>query len=163
MVVEHNWWSSWTHPVGEYKDAPLGGLFGETMVLEDREPTINSPPYRLQHSNRIDGIERSWLMVCRKRVGSYDTPWHWGYTQMHGSRKSWREHVRPKDWKDGVCNFVVWYDEMKMRLCISTLMCAQYILAVALSTSITPVLPAITSWKSTFWLWSSEYGDALGD
>jgi len=45
MVVEHDRRSTWTHPLRELRDAPLGGLYGETMELEGREATINTPPH----------------------------------------------------------------------------------------------------------------------
>ena len=45
MVLEHDWRSTWPHPVRELRDAPHGGRCGETMELEGREPTINTPPH----------------------------------------------------------------------------------------------------------------------
>jgi len=36
------------------RDAPIGGRSGETMELESREPTINTPPPHLsRHPNEI--------------------------------------------------------------------------------------------------------------
>jgi hypothetical protein len=38
LVVQHNQRSTWTHPLRELRD-------GETMEIEGREPTINTPPH----------------------------------------------------------------------------------------------------------------------
>jgi len=68
MVVEHNLRSTWTRPVGELCDALLGGHCGETMELEGREPTINTPPQVLRHPNIIHETERFLFEECMNRV-----------------------------------------------------------------------------------------------
>jgi len=45
MVVVHNLRSTWTRPLGELRDTPLGGRCGEMMELEGSEPTFNTPPH----------------------------------------------------------------------------------------------------------------------
>jgi len=61
MVLEHNSRSTWTHPLRELRDAPLGGHFGETMELEGREPTINTLPDLSRHPNGIHKKEWFWF------------------------------------------------------------------------------------------------------
>jgi len=45
MVVEHIWRSTWTRPLTELRNTPLGGYCGETTGRERREPTINNPAH----------------------------------------------------------------------------------------------------------------------
>jgi len=108
--------------------------------------------------------------------------------QFRESTKSRKERVRPKIWKDKLCIFVVWQDEMKMRCCLSTPGSPEYIHSVAHSTSVTHVSPythprsigiyfeAVIKlvWRCTWrpgwselrrctWRpWSIEFGEALG-
>jgi len=51
IVVEHNQRSTWTRPLRELRDTPLGGHCSETMQLEGREPTINTLPHLSRHPN----------------------------------------------------------------------------------------------------------------
>jgi len=169
MVVEHNRRSTWTGPLRELRDAPLGGHCGETMEQEGGEPTIYNLPYLSRHPNRTHEQERLWLEQRRNLVKGYDTTQHWGST------KSRTQRVRPNVGKDRVCIFGVWWDEIEMRWCLRTLGSAWYILPVTLSTSITSVFPytchrslkmyleaAIErDWRWTWRLRSSKLRDAL--
>jgi hypothetical protein len=47
----------------------------------------------------------------RRKLTRYDTTGLWGSTQLHGSTKSRKEHVRTKVGKDGVCFLL--YDKMR--------------------------------------------------
>jgi len=75
MVDEHNWRSTWAQPVRELRSAPLGGHCGETMELEGRELTINTPLLLLRNSQENQQTEQFWLKELRKRVRRYDTTW----------------------------------------------------------------------------------------
>ena len=68
MVVNHNQRSTWTRPLRELRDAPLGGQCAETMELEGREPTINTLLHLSQHPNGIHEKERVWFEERRNRV-----------------------------------------------------------------------------------------------
>ena len=96
MVVEHIWRSTWTRPVRELRDAPLRGCWGETMELEGREPTMNTPLHLSRHPNGIHEIERFWFKEHRNWVRRYDITQHWGST------KSWTEQGIPEVEKDSV-------------------------------------------------------------
>ena len=91
MVVEHNGRSPCTRPLRELRDAPLGAHCGETMELEDREPTINTPPHLSRHPNRIHLKERSWFQEGWNQVRRYDSTRCWGSMQLRGSTKSQTE------------------------------------------------------------------------
>jgi len=56
-----------------FRDAPFGGHSGETMELEGREPTINTPPHLSGHPNGIHENERFWFEERWNRVRRYDT------------------------------------------------------------------------------------------
>jgi len=102
IVVEHNQRSTWTHPLREHTDTPLGGRCSEMMELEGRAPTINTPQHLVWHWNRIHEKERFWFEEHRNRVRRYDTTWRWGSTQLGGSTTSRTERVRPKVGKESV-------------------------------------------------------------
>jgi len=138
MVVGHNRSSTWIHPLGELRDAPLAGCWGETMELEDGEPTINTPPHLSRHPNGICHNDWFWFAECRTPVRGYNTTRRGWFTQLCGST-SRTERVRPKVGKDIVCILIVWKDEMEMRWCLSTPESAEYILPIIPSTSVTPV------------------------
>jgi len=139
MAVEHHQRSTSRCPLGEPRNAPLGSRCGEMTELERREPAINHPPHLLRDPNGICETELFGLKELRKRVRRYDTSRPWGFMLLCGSMKSWIEWVRPKVGKDTVCIFIVWYNEMKMRWCLSIPGCPKYILSIAQSTSMTPV------------------------
>jgi len=90
MVVEHNWRSTWTRPLREHRDSPLGGRCGETMELDGREPTIHTPLHLMQHPNVLHEKEQLWFKEYRNWVRRYNTTRQWGCT------KSWTQRVRPK-------------------------------------------------------------------
>jgi len=96
------------HAHWEQRDTPLGGRCGETMELEGREPTINTPPHHLRHPNGFHKNVRFWFEKSRNRVRRYHTTLRWGSTQLCGSKKSWTELVRPQVGKHRVCIFIVW-------------------------------------------------------
>jgi len=73
MVVEHNRRSTWTRSLRQLRDAPLGGCCGETMELDGREPTINTPPHLSQHPNGIDEKKGFWFEEHRNQVRRYGT------------------------------------------------------------------------------------------
>jgi len=72
MVVEHNRITR-RRPLGDPRDAPLGGRFGETTELESRVHTINIPPHLSGHQNGIREEERFYLTAHRKKVRRYET------------------------------------------------------------------------------------------
>ena len=100
----------------------------------------------------------------------------WEDMILPGCQDPRKERARPKLGKDRVCIFIVWQDEMKMRCCLSTPGSPEYILRVALSTTVTSVCPythrrSLTIylaavihwvWRCTGRPWSIEFGDALG-
>jgi hypothetical protein len=47
MILDRNWRNTWTHPLGELRDAPIGDHLGEMKELEGRVRTINTVPARL--------------------------------------------------------------------------------------------------------------------
>jgi len=60
-------------PMTELRDAPLGGHSGETMELEGRELSINTPPHLSGHPIGIHDKEQFWLEQRRNPVRRYDT------------------------------------------------------------------------------------------
>jgi len=148
MVVEDNRRSTWRHPFREHRDAPLGGHCGETTELEGRGPIIDIPAHLSGHPNGIGEGEQIYLEARRKKVGTYDNTWPWGFTQLHGSTKSRNVRGRPIVGKDKVCIFIVGQDEMKMGWCLSTPGSPAYILRVT---------PEQCTWRP----WSSNIDEAL--
>ena len=57
------------------RDAPLGGCCGETMELEGRQPTINTPPPLSRDQDGIHEIERFCFEKRMNRVRRFDTTW----------------------------------------------------------------------------------------
>jgi len=102
IVVERNRRSTWTHPLGELTDTPLGGGCSETMELDGREPTINTPQHLSRHPNGIHEKERFWFEERRNWVRRYDTTWHWGSTKWRGSMTSRTEQGRPNVGKESL-------------------------------------------------------------
>jgi len=154
MVVEHNRRITWTCPLRQRRDTPLGGSCGnvfrdppheghcgDTIELEGRGHTINSLPQLSRHPNELHKNERCWVEEHRKCVRRYDTTRPWGSTQVCGSMKCWTEQLGPKVAKDRVCIFIVWEDEINMRWWLSSPGSAKYILPITLSTSVSPVSP----------------------
>jgi len=43
MVVKHNWRSTWRRPIGEPRDAPVGGRCGKTTELEGKHQHSATP------------------------------------------------------------------------------------------------------------------------
>jgi len=99
MVVEHNRRSTWTHPLRELRDTPLRGCCCETMELEGRKPTINTPPHLPWHPNGNHEKERFLVEEDRTQVRRYDTTRHCGSTQLRGSTSSRTERGETKSWE----------------------------------------------------------------
>jgi hypothetical protein len=133
MVVEHNWRLTWTHPLRKLTYGPLGSHCDDMMEPEGREPTIITPPHLSQYPNGMHEKSHCWLEKSRNRVRGYDTPWQWGSIRYQKERE--RTNVE----EDRVRTFIVWFDEMEMRWCLSTLGFAEYIFLVTLSTPLTPI------------------------
>jgi hypothetical protein len=76
MVVESNRRSTWTRLLRELRDALLGGRCGETMELEGREPTTDTPPHPLPYLNGSHGKEWLWFEVRTNLVRRYNTTRH---------------------------------------------------------------------------------------
>jgi len=151
-LVKHNQSSTWTRPLRELGDEPLGGRGGEAMELEGREPTINTTPHHSRHPNVIHETELCLLVERRNWVTRHDTTRCGESTLLRESAKSRTKQVTRKGGKDRVCVFIVWYDEMEMTWCLSTLGTAEYVRPITLYNSLTPV-SAYTcrcSWKMYF-------------
>jgi hypothetical protein len=108
MVIGHNWTSTSTQPVRSCRDAPLGGSCGEIIELGGSEPTINTPPHLLQHTNAIHETELFCLNVCTQSVRRYDATQHSGSMRLCGSTEFCRERVGSIVQKDRVCMLIMW-------------------------------------------------------
>jgi len=93
MVVEHHRRSTCTRPLRELGYAPHGDHCQETMELEGREPTINTPPHHSRHPNKIHETGRFWFEECRNLVSRYGTCQLWWSTRLRGAMKSRTERV----------------------------------------------------------------------
>jgi len=146
MVVKHNQRSTWTRPLRELRDATLGGRCGETMELEGRDSTSNTLPHLSRHPNGIHVKERFWFKECRIQVRRYVTTQHSWSMQLRGST-SRTERVRPKVGKERVYfHCMIRWDGKEMLSIYSG--CAEYILPVTLTTSMTPEFPYTCHWSS---------------
>jgi len=82
-----------------FGDAPFRGRCGKMTELDDREPTINTPPHLLRLPNRIHEKEQFCLEERRNRVKRCDT------TQLFGSHAiAWIHDIadrasETKSWK----------------------------------------------------------------
>jgi len=61
MLIMHNWRGAWKLPVRELRNIPLGSHCGESMELEGRELTVNTPPHLLLNPNEIHENQQFWL------------------------------------------------------------------------------------------------------
>jgi len=139
IVVEHNWRSTRTHPLRELRDTPLGGHCSETIELEGRESTINSPPHLLRHPHGIHVNEWFCFGEHRNRVRRYDTTRCWESTQMRGPTTSRTE--RDQKLAKKACVFSL-NDRMRWKWDdVYLVQGLPNILPGTLSTSVTPVYP----------------------
>jgi len=70
MVVKHNRRTTCRCPLGELRDATLLGRSGQTMNLEGREPTINTPQH--SHDIQIQFMRKSSSGWRRVAIGLED-------------------------------------------------------------------------------------------
>jgi len=169
MVLEYNLKSTWTCPLRELWEMH----HVEAVVAKRWSEKAESPPSTLCRTSH--DIQADFM---RKRgSGSRSVGIGWEDMILPGVEdpQSRTERVRSNVGKDRVCIFIVWYDEMEMRWCLSTAGSTEYILPVTLSTFVTPVSPytcrcslkiyleAVIErvWRCTWILSSSKLRDAL--
>jgi len=145
-----------------FRDAPFGGLCVETMELESREPTINTPPLLSQHPKGIHEKERCWFEERRNRVRRNDTTQRWGSHAI-----AWIHDIVSETKKLGKieCVFSL-YDKIRWKWDDVYLLRS---LPNMYSLSLFPLplplylhTPAVATWWCTWRLWLSEFGDLLG-